>query len=189
MLTAKQLNNAVQYALEEEIDYIKQLSSELGKCNIVMIGAGPGILGMAATEDNHEAFLTIIDVDDSTLNYSRIHLTAAGVPVKNLEFILSDSYEAGLKYEGEPIDLLIVDGDHSSLGVQQDIRAWWPHVSYDGYVFFHDYMEREGGFQGTQEWNLAGVAEAILLFRDTQWWRVADVGISVVYRKARSSIG
>lgn len=183
MLTAKQLNNTVQYAREEEIDYIKHLSSELGKCNIVMIGAGPGILGMAATEDNHEAFLTTIDIDDSTLNYSRIHLTAAGVPVKNLEFILSDSYEAGLKYEGEPIDLLIVDGDHSYKGVSKDIRAWWPHVVLGGYIFFHDYVEREDGFRGYDEWAESRVAEAIYQLRTDDWEYVRFVGISVVYKK------
>lgn len=183
MFTSKQLNNAVQYAMEEEIDYIKHLSSELGKCNIVMIGAGPGILGMAATEDNHEAFLTIVDIDDSTLNYSRIHLTAAGVPVKNLEFILSDSYEAGLKYGGEPIDLLIVDGDHSSLGVQRDIEAWWPNLAVNGYMFFHDYFERKGGFRGSENWVGGGVYDAIVRYRGSHWWKLQHVvGISAVVR-------
>lgn len=186
MLTAKQLNNTVQYALDDEIDYIKRLSSELGSPNIVMIGAGPGILGMAATEDNPSARLTIIDIDESTLNYSRTHLTAAGVSVKNLEFILSDSYEAGLKYEGESIDLLIVDGDHSFTGVQRDIRAWWPHLDYGGYAFFHDFVERESGFREDGEWKQAGVAEAILLLRDTTWVVNHFVGISVVYKKLLS---
>jgi predicted O-methyltransferase YrrM len=189
MLTAKQLNNAVQYALEEEIDYLKNLSSEINEPVIVMIGAGPGILGLAVTEDNPLAFLTVLDIDDNVLNYSRIHLTAAGVSPRNMEFLLGDSAALGKQYEGRDIDILIVDGDHTCKGVLRDIEAWWQHVIPGGYVFFHDFLEREGGFQGHGEWLPGGVAEAITTVEDVTWEKGTFVGISLVYRKARSSIG
>jgi predicted O-methyltransferase YrrM len=189
MLTAKQLNSTVQYALEEEIDYLKELSAQMDHPNIVMIGAGPGILGLAVTENNFGVRLSIVDIDPNPLHYTQVHLLAAGVSPKNIRLITGDSAQAGHMWEDGPIDLLIVDGNHTQEGVARDITAWFEHVSDGGYMFFHDHLEREGGFNGSGSWGLAGVAEAVnaAASADPESWQyVTSVGISVVYRKLLS---
>ena len=37
-----------------------------------------------------------------------------------------------------PIDLLYMDGDHTRVGCQRDIEAWWPKVKPGGHLLFHD---------------------------------------------------
>jgi len=39
----------------------------------------------------------------------------------------------------DPIDLLVIDGDHHELSVRMDIAAWVPEVKVGSYVLFHDY--------------------------------------------------
>ena len=39
-----------------------------------------------------------------------------------------------------PIDLLYIDGDHTTVGCQRDLEHWWPHVKSGGHVLLHDVM-------------------------------------------------
>ena len=38
----------------------------------------------------------------------------------------------------EPIDLFVIDGDHSDTGVERDWNDWSPFVKPGGVVVFHD---------------------------------------------------
>jgi len=42
------------------------------------------------------------------------------------------------------VNFLFVDGDHSYQGVVTDIQAWFPKLSRDALVIFHDYSWAEG---------------------------------------------
>lgn len=48
------------------------------------------------------------------------------------------SADVGKEWDGGPIDVLFIDGDHSFDGVTADIRAWVPHVKPGGLLLFHD---------------------------------------------------
>jgi len=48
------------------------------------------------------------------------------------------SEEAAPLYKHE-IDLLFVDGDHSSPGIDFDCKLWVPKVKINGFILFHDY--------------------------------------------------
>lgn len=186
-LTAKDLNDTAQYAMQGELEYLTRLSRELGGGrSFVMIGAGPGVMALAVMEgqDNSPSEMHIIDNDESRLHYTYKHLEGAEVPLDVVHLHHSDSYEYGLAWMA-PIDLLIVDGDHSYIGVTKDIAAWTPHVREGGYVFFHDYLERPGGFNGIDVWEPGPVAKALTGLLIDKWDFIEYVGISAVYRKKK----
>lgn len=49
------------------------------------------------------------------------------------------------------VDFLFVDGDHSYQGVVTDIQAWFPKLSRDALVVFHDYSWAEGVKKAVEE--------------------------------------
>jgi predicted O-methyltransferase YrrM len=63
---------------------------------------------------------------------------------QQLHLIRADSHAPETKervlriLEGEPLDLLFVDGDHSYAGVQRDFEMYAPLVRSGGIVAFHD---------------------------------------------------
>lgn len=46
--------------------------------------------------------------------------------------------------DGEPIDLLWIDGDHSHEGVRRDLSDWAGLVTPGGLIALHDYTHKEG---------------------------------------------
>lgn len=177
------LNRALPYATEDELSFLRELPLDQYN-NIVMIGAGPGIMALAMLEGKaiHPTF-TIIDWDQNNIDYTKSHLRS--IHVDYVRCILSDSAFASEHFQDDSIDLLIVDGDHSKRGVLRDIDAWWGKIKIGGMLFFHDYLERPTGFRGDAPWKLGGVAQAIAeLLADGYPLNLVDnVGISAVYRK------
>lgn len=179
MLTAKYLNSTNPYALQEELDWITQHTKTLKEgAQVIMLGAGPGVLALAAVEGNPHIELAVIDHD--TTHWSSTHLKAA--EYYRGSYIQDDSAYVGSMWY-DPVDFLIVDADHSYEGVKKDIMAWWGTVEIGSCVFFHDYLERENGFNGQGAWTVGGVAKAIEKLRNPSWKFVAQVGISIVYQK------
>ncbi len=78
--------------------------------------------------DDHEAFL------DATRRY--------GVADRLTKQTMT-SREGREVYDGEPIDLLWIDGDHSYEGVKYDLSAWKGLVRAGGIVAVHDYSHHE----------------------------------------------
>lgn len=186
-LTATKLNEMAQYATQEEIEAIKELSTYVMTGNLaVMIGAGPGVFALALLEDHPEP-PTLVIIDNNNHQWIDAHLRASKVDMRAVDYVLDDSSTTGFVWQGGKIELLIVDGDHSYEGVSRDLEAWLPHVASGGYVFMHDYLEREDGFQGTGAWKTGPVAQACAEYFDLQGWDEwqpqRDLGISIVYRK------
>jgi len=182
MFVYEQINSANPYAMPEELEYLRAESLKLNPLSqVVMLGCGPGSMAVAMLEQ-HPAMpkMTIIDIDTSY--YAEAHLRGAGVDPNYVQFFTDDSSSVGKRWV-KKIDLLIVDADHEYAGVKADIEAWWPHVKPGGIVFFHDYLSRDGGFNGSGEWQKSGVAQAIEECRDSSWQVIKAVGISMVYMK------
>ena len=53
------------------------------------------------------------------------------------------SAEAAAVYDGQPIDLLWIDGDHSYRGIKSDLSMWKRYVRVGGMVAAHDYSHEE----------------------------------------------
>jgi predicted O-methyltransferase YrrM len=72
------------------------------------------------------------------------HFRTYGRPGQRLEFLHFDSHKAStlreLKkiLEGEQIDLLFIDGDHTYEGVKKDYEMYAPLVGKGGLIVFHD---------------------------------------------------
>ena len=55
-----------------------------------------------------------------------------------LEQYSDKAFEAFMELDGEPIDFMFIDGDHSYEGVQTDWQLWSPLVVPGGVVALHD---------------------------------------------------
>ena len=77
---------------------------------------------------------------------------------------------------GEPIDLILIDGDHSYQGVSDDCEHFLPKVRQGGYACFHDFGER----------SLPAVTSAVQDYMDgnQHWIKHAQAGTLGVWRRA-----
>jgi len=66
----------------------------------------------------------------------------------NFKQISSTNYSKEWKL---PIDILIIDGDHSYKGAKEDFENYIKFVKKGGYIFFHDTISWEGSKRYFQE--------------------------------------
>jgi predicted O-methyltransferase YrrM len=109
---------------------------------IVNIGAGAGTSGLAIVEAGADPrFVWTIDLSPSGptggLENERNAFRPTGLQIPNQ--VLGDSKAVGSSWEHGPIDLIFIDGDHSTEGLEGDIMAWLPWVKSGGWMLFHDY--------------------------------------------------
>ena len=93
------------------------------------------------------------------------------------------SQDVGRDWCGAPVDLVFVDGDHSSEGCREDWDVWHPHVRPGGAVAFHD--ARRGLAGGTG--GVGPTAVVSELFRQPQppeeWRLVEEIDSLVVVQR------
>lgn len=80
------------------------------------------------SKDDHDAFLSTVQKHGVADRITKLVATSA---------------EALAAYDGVPIDLLWIDGDHSYEGVKFDLAAWKKHVRVGGTIAAHDYTHDE----------------------------------------------
>lgn len=190
---AEELNDSAPYAHPDEIEFLQEFGRQFNKDHqIVMIGAGPAVMAVALLE-GHPSCPDITIIDHGPMNFAEIHLRSV-IDINRVVFWRQDSYKAGQFWSNLniPIDFLIIDGDHTYSGVYADICAWLPHIKVGGYVLFHDYLERPGGFNGVGEWKLGDVAQAVKDHvtprtvkdgNNSRWKEVGRVGISILIQR------
>lgn len=182
MFVYEEINRANPYAMPEELEYLRDKALELNEeGQVVILGVGPFVMGLSILE-KHLFPPQVAAVDLTSTCYAEAHLRGAGVDPNTVEFITGDSSTVGKSWN-KPIDLLVIDGDHSFEGCRKDILAWWLHVKPGGIVFFHDAKERVGGFNGSKPWEWGPVYRAIKSSYDSSWVLIKEVGISLVYTK------
>jgi hypothetical protein len=147
-----------------------------------MIGAGPGVFALALMTDRKRCpYLHVVEI--GTFEWIQRHLEASDCDMNKVDFVHGDSKEIGKDWQTD-IDFLLVDGDHTYEGVKSDIEAWLPHVRKGSMVFFHDYLEREGGFDGVGPWVEKGCALAVAeAIADGRLMFVRQIGISSICEK------
>jgi predicted O-methyltransferase YrrM len=105
---------------------------------------------------------------------------AAGPDVR---WHIARSQDVGRDWQGPPVDLVFIDGDHSPAGCREDWDVWHPHVRQGGAVAFHD--ARRDAPDGAGSPGPTSVAEE--LFRDPApppGWRLTDeLDTTVVVRR------
>lgn len=106
----------------------------------------------AGAQLTHGAHVTAVDAWDLLGNISGKHgyadpatKRAFHSQIARLGFghhitaINAHSIDAARDWNGPPIGLLYIDGDHTQTGVEQDIEAWTPHLAPTATVAFDDY--------------------------------------------------
>lgn len=141
----------------EILPFAEWLVFEVKPRTIVEIGAWKGgtalLWGRIATEK-----VISIDLPMGTFGGADAHLDEARCAERNRMLadkipgfmgVLGDSHDAEtivavLKdLEGDPVDLLFIDGDHTYAGVRQDFLLYSPLVRSGGWVAFHDIADTE----------------------------------------------
>jgi spermidine synthase len=179
-LTSNKLNESCPYATKEELEWLQKwlLRESAGRRvpQIVIIGAGPGVMPLALLEIPRKFMMWVVELD--TFQWYDAHLKSAGFEGdKRAVKIEGDSYDVGCGWLSK-LDLVVVDGDHSYNGVWRDILAWTPHVRLYGRMLFHDFphnLQQKG----------TGVAEAVRDRLPQNFVALEDIGISRIYQRVK----
>lgn len=175
VIAAIKLNSTIPYATESELVFLAGLEVE----NVVMLGAGPGVMLLAVRETNRDVESWVIDKDPQALYYTNVHMEGIGLYTHSVE---ADSAEVAKQFKDNFVDLLIVDADHSYEAVKRDLVEWWPKVKEFGYVFLHDYDADGTEFADKERY--PGVKQAVKeFFGERPHKIVTRVGTAIVVGK------
>jgi len=174
------LNHNCPYATPEELYALRDIAKGLHELAVVvMLGAGPGVMGLAILEGNANVLLTIID--NSNLYYAQTHIARA-FPGASVDYIFADSSSVGSRFPC-CVDLLIVDADHTLTGVTKDIDAWLPKLAQDGIIFFHDYDASDTPFAAQEQYPGVSLAVDGFLANTSLQFTTERVGTSLIVRR------
>jgi predicted O-methyltransferase YrrM len=80
----------------------------------------------------------------------------------------------------DPIDFLLIDGDHQEKAVERDWREWSPFVREDGIVAFHDARLFPGGWP-SPDYGPVRFIERIFRGSGEVPWKIIDEVDSLVF--------
>lgn len=155
------------------------------RMNLVEIGVAEGVSAMAMREVMAEGgTLSLIDPFHLSrvpaLNFVKrvAHRAVGSCRRGTVRWIEEFSFDA-VRAWNSPIDLLVIDGDHSENGVQRDWDDWSRFIAPGGVVIFHDAHIFEGGWTSPAYGPVKLVNN---LFRDQKLpgWRIAEETDSLV---------
>jgi predicted O-methyltransferase YrrM len=123
-----------------------------GRSTLVEIGVAEGVSALAVRETMAaDGTLHLIDPFHLSrfpaLNFIKraAHAAVEGCSRGKVVWIEKFSHHAVREWTA-PIDLLVIDGDHSDAGVETDWNDWSPFVKLGGVVIFHDACLFPGGW-------------------------------------------
>jgi predicted O-methyltransferase YrrM len=88
----------------------------------------------------------VLRVEGTTYRRFTENLARVGV-IDHVAPRVAASLDAAAGWDGRPIRLLFIDGDHSYAAVKADLEAWLPYVASGGYVVFDDVIDAFPGVQ------------------------------------------
>jgi predicted O-methyltransferase YrrM len=98
-----------------------------------------------------------------------------------LRWHLAASQDVGRAWDGGPVDLLFVDGDHSPDGCRQDFELWHGHIARDGLIAFHDARASQAGGSGSPGPTM--VVDELIRDSGSEWTIADEVDSLVVVRR------
>ena len=110
-------------------------------------------------------------------------------PGQTLRFLPFDSHSSATRYAlteilaGRKIDLLMIDGDHSYMGVRQDYQMYGELVRDGGLIAFHDVLSHPGfpSCQVDRLWHQIRTAASVTEFLDyedlAEWGQWGGIGV------------
>ena len=160
-----------------------------GRKSLVEIGVAEGASAVALrTAMSPEGTLHLVDPFHlsrvRTLNFlrraaRRVVSEKAGPKTTWIEAF---SHEAVVAWN-QPIDFLLIDGDHREEAVEQDWNDWHPHVMEDGIIGFHDARLFPGGWTSPEYGPVRFVDRAFRNKPSSSWEILEEVDSLVFVRK------
>lgn len=184
-LTANQLLANLPYLFGNEPEYFTELGKSLpDHASILCLGSGPGEMSLFLLESRPTLRILAVDYNVSVVNTYRAHLNSAGFSSTVYVGKTTDLYNFDEIYpEYCPIQLLIVDADHSEQAVIDDINTFWNFTAVGSIIFFHDFVDIENN-------DTNGVASALEYLCTKGCLKdsvelIAEPGVSRVYRRIK----
>jgi predicted O-methyltransferase YrrM len=137
-LTAKDLTDGKEPVSHAEIDYLKELATDLPSSPIIVnIGAATGVSTVAFLEARPDCRLYSVDVLPCEQEIQNVR--RAGLKAHHVVRLLGDSKLLGPRFPLQ-CDLLFIDGDHWN--ARGDIEAWVEtgKVKAGGVIALHDWQ-------------------------------------------------
>jgi MMP 1-O-methyltransferase len=162
-----------------------------GRSSMIEIGVAEGVSAMALRESMAENG-TLYLVDPFHLSrFPLLNFTkrAARRVVESCNrgrvvWIEKFSHEAAMSWT-KPLDLLLIDGDHSDEAVEQDWNDWSPFVQLGGIVIFHDAVMFEGGWPRADYGPVKFVNRLFREYRSPEWTIVEEIHSLMVVERHR----
>lgn len=138
-----------------ELTGLLDVLSDQKPTNLLEVGAGRGgMLFALAHVAMADARLVSVDLPGGDFgggytNRGQKRIESYALPTQELKLLQADSHEADTHarvvewMEDEPLDFLMIDGDHSREGVRQDWEMYSPLVGPGGVIAFHDVAPHE----------------------------------------------
>lgn len=175
--TAYNLSQWQGYLTIPEIDLVKEITRLLPpNPDVLCIGAGAGTVALAVLEERPDVLYYSVDIlaneSETTTNE---HLRLMETPFGDTGHVIriwGDSHIVGKRWR-VPLDMLIVDGDHSLDGIHKDLDLWLPHVNPYGFILCHDY--------GSDNW--PAVKKVIDSTSEFYWTHVKTSDTMIVFMK------
>jgi len=159
--------------------------------SVVEIGVAEGASAVALQTAMHpEGALYLVDPFHLSrvpmLNFLRRAARSVVSNTRGLRIVWIESFSHdAVRGWSQPIDFLLIDGDHREEAVEQDWRDWSPFVAAQGIVAFHDARLFAGGWTSL---DYGPVRFVDRMFRNASCdWSILDEvdSLVVVRRKGR----
>ncbi len=161
-----------------------------GRKSLVEIGVAEGASAVAlrTTMDPEGTFYLVDPFHLSrvqAVNFQRLAAMRA-VCTKSgptIVWIEAFSHEAAVAWK-QPIDLLLIDGDHREEAVEQDWKDWHPHVMENGIIAFHDARVFPGGWT-SRGYGPVRFVDRVLRNNPSSSWEIFEEVDSLVFVRKR----
>jgi predicted O-methyltransferase YrrM len=156
-----------------------------GRSKIVEIGVAEGVSAIALRQNMKvEGTLYLIDPFHLSrfpiFNFTKraAHRAVESFPRGTVVWIDKFSSEA-VRTWNNPIDLLLIDGDHTETGVRQDWESWSRFVVPGGVVIFHDARIFDAGWTNS-DYGPVKLVDQVFREQTITDWRIFEETHSIV---------
>lgn len=150
-----------------------------GRKTLVEIGVAEGVSALALREAmSPEGKLYLIDPyhlsRSRSLNFTKraAHKLVDSCPRGQAIWMEQFSQDV-VKNWSAPVDLLVIDGDHSEGGVERDWNDWSPFVNLGGVVIFHDARLFDGGWT-SPNYGPVKLVDRVFRAETPSDWKIAE---------------